>query len=120
MTDDVQNAFRFLVTLDPFDAFVPRELIATALEMEDGRLRSARIALAGVSDAPVRATEAEAIIAGATPDADVIVTPAPGEVTSWPSAKTSPTITKVAAISANSRVPKRDPVPAEPGLVSPI
>jgi carbon-monoxide dehydrogenase medium subunit len=36
--------------------------------MEDGRVRSARIALAGVSDAPVRATEAEAMLAGATPD----------------------------------------------------
>src|SRR4029453_3942743 len=42
--------------------------VATALEMEDGRVRSARIALAGVSDAPVRATEAEAMLAGATPD----------------------------------------------------
>jgi aerobic carbon-monoxide dehydrogenase medium subunit len=42
--------------------------VATALEMEDGRVRSARIALAGVSDAPVRATEAEAMLAGAAPD----------------------------------------------------
>ena len=41
--------------------------VATALEMEDGRVRSARIALAGVSDAPVRAMEAEAILAGAAP-----------------------------------------------------
>jgi phage tail-like protein len=40
MTDDVQNAFRFLVTLDPFDAFVPRELIATALEMAPGAFQS--------------------------------------------------------------------------------
>ena len=35
--------------------------------MEDGRVRSARIALAGVSDAPVRAMEAEAMLAGAAP-----------------------------------------------------
>ena len=41
--------------------------VATAVEVEDGRVRSARIALAGVSDAPVRATEAEAMLAGATP-----------------------------------------------------
>jgi aerobic carbon-monoxide dehydrogenase medium subunit len=41
--------------------------VATALEMEDGRVRSARIALAGVSDAPVRAREAEAMLAGAAP-----------------------------------------------------
>lgn len=32
MSDDVQNSFRFWVTLDPTDAFVPRELVATALE----------------------------------------------------------------------------------------
>ncbi len=32
MTDDVQNAYRFLVTLDPFDAFVPREILVGALE----------------------------------------------------------------------------------------
>ncbi|MEW8030345.1 MAG: phage tail protein [Candidatus Thiodiazotropha sp.] len=36
MSDDVQNAYRFLVTLDPFDAFVPRELIAAALEAAPG------------------------------------------------------------------------------------
>jgi len=42
--------------------------VATTLEIEDGRVRSARIALAGVSDAPVRATEAEAMLAGAAPD----------------------------------------------------
>ena len=41
--------------------------VATALEMEDGRVRSARIALAGVSDAPVRAMEAEAMLSGAAP-----------------------------------------------------
>ena len=41
--------------------------VATALEMEDGRVRSARIGLAGVSDAPVRAREAEAMLAGAAP-----------------------------------------------------
>jgi carbon-monoxide dehydrogenase medium subunit len=41
--------------------------VATALEMEDGRVRSARIALAGVSDAPVRAMEAEAMLAGVAP-----------------------------------------------------
>ena len=41
--------------------------VATALEMEDGRVRSARIALAGVSDAPVRAMVAAAMLAGAAP-----------------------------------------------------
>jgi aerobic carbon-monoxide dehydrogenase medium subunit len=44
--------------------------VATALQMEDGRVRSARIALAGVSDAPVRATEAESMLAGAAPTED--------------------------------------------------
>jgi phage tail-like protein len=34
--DDVQNAFRFLVLLDPFDAFSPRELAALALERAPG------------------------------------------------------------------------------------
>jgi carbon-monoxide dehydrogenase medium subunit len=38
---------------------------SAALELDDGRVRSARIALAGVGDAPVRAAEAEAILAGA-------------------------------------------------------
>lgn len=40
MTDDVQNSFRFLVLLDPFDAFVPRELIATAFEQAPGAFQS--------------------------------------------------------------------------------
>jgi phage tail-like protein len=40
MTDEVQNSFRFLVSLDPFDAFVPRELIATALEQAPGAFQS--------------------------------------------------------------------------------
>jgi carbon-monoxide dehydrogenase medium subunit len=38
---------------------------SAALELHDGRVRSARIALAGVGDAPVRAAEAEASLAGA-------------------------------------------------------
>ena len=37
---------------------------SAALELDDGRVRSARIALAGVGDAPVRAAEAEAALAG--------------------------------------------------------
>ena len=41
MTDDVQPAYRFLVTLDPTDAFVPRELITTALEMAPGAFQTA-------------------------------------------------------------------------------
>jgi phage tail-like protein len=40
MSDDVQNAYRFLVTLDPFDAFVPRELISTLLEAAPGAFQS--------------------------------------------------------------------------------
>ncbi len=32
MTNDIQNAYKFLVTLDPFDAFVPRELVTQAVE----------------------------------------------------------------------------------------
>jgi len=41
MTDDVQPAYRFLVTLDPSDAFVPRELITTAMELAPGAFRTA-------------------------------------------------------------------------------
>lgn len=41
MSDDVQPAWRFLVTLDPTDAFVPRELITTALERAPGAFQSA-------------------------------------------------------------------------------
>lgn len=40
MTDDVQPAYRFLVTLDPSDAFVPRELLVTALELAPGAFQS--------------------------------------------------------------------------------
>jgi phage tail-like protein len=41
MTADVQPAYRFLVTLDPSDAFVPRELITMAMELAPGAFRSA-------------------------------------------------------------------------------
>jgi carbon-monoxide dehydrogenase medium subunit len=44
---------------------------SAALELDDGRVRSARIALAGVGDAPVRASEAESLLAGANPSPDV-------------------------------------------------
>ena len=40
MADDVLNAFRFLVLLDPTDAFIPRELAAIALEMAPGAFES--------------------------------------------------------------------------------
>jgi phage tail-like protein len=40
VSDDVQNAFRFLVVLDPFDAFIPRELATMALEKAPGAFRS--------------------------------------------------------------------------------
>jgi carbon-monoxide dehydrogenase medium subunit len=39
---------------------------SAALELDDGRVRSARIALAGVGDAPVRAGAAESSLAGAS------------------------------------------------------
>lgn len=42
---------------------------AVALDMEDGDVRSARVALAGVSDRPVRSADAEAVLAGARADA---------------------------------------------------
>jgi phage tail-like protein len=42
MTADVLNSFRFFIVLDPFDAFVPRELIATALELAPGAFQSCR------------------------------------------------------------------------------
>lgn len=42
MNDDVQPAYRFLVTLDPSDAFIPGELITTALELAPGAFQSAR------------------------------------------------------------------------------
>lgn len=38
--DDIQNAFRFLVLLDPTDAFIPRELAAMALELAPGAFQS--------------------------------------------------------------------------------
>jgi phage tail-like protein len=41
VSDDVQPAYRFLVTLDPSDAFVPRELITVAMETAPGAFRSA-------------------------------------------------------------------------------
>lgn len=40
MSADIQNAFRFYVILDPFDAFVPRELIGAALEGAFGAFQS--------------------------------------------------------------------------------
>ncbi len=40
MADDVQNAFRFMVLLDPTDAFIPRELAVAALEMAPGAFES--------------------------------------------------------------------------------
>ena len=43
---------------------------SAALELDDHRVRSARIALAGVGDAPVRAAEAEAMLAGSRIDAE--------------------------------------------------
>jgi phage tail-like protein len=41
MSADVLPAYRFVVTLDPTDAFVPRELISTALEAAPGAFQSA-------------------------------------------------------------------------------
>ncbi|MGE0853120.1 MAG: phage tail protein [Hyphomicrobiaceae bacterium] len=41
MSDDIHPAWRFLVTLDPADAFVPRELMTTALELAPGAFQSA-------------------------------------------------------------------------------
>jgi carbon-monoxide dehydrogenase medium subunit len=43
---------------------------SAALELDDHRVRSARIALAGVGDAPVRAAEAEAMLAGSRIDGE--------------------------------------------------
>ncbi|MGA9162277.1 MAG: FAD binding domain-containing protein, partial [Actinomycetota bacterium] len=40
---------------------------SASVELDDGVVRSARIALAGVGDAPVRAAEAEALLAGGSP-----------------------------------------------------
>lgn len=40
MSDDVQNSYRFLVLLDPFDAFIPREIAALALERAPGAFQS--------------------------------------------------------------------------------
>ena len=40
MSDDIQNAYRFLVLLDPTDAFIPRELIVLALERAPGAFQS--------------------------------------------------------------------------------
>ena len=41
MTDDVQPAYRFLVTLDPSDAFIPPDLITIALEFAPGAFQTA-------------------------------------------------------------------------------
>ncbi len=41
MIDDVQPSYRFLITLDPSDAFVPGELITAALEAAPGAFQSA-------------------------------------------------------------------------------
>lgn len=38
--DDILNAFRFLVLLDPTDAFIPRELASIALELAPGAFHS--------------------------------------------------------------------------------
>ncbi len=40
MSDDIQNAYRFLVLLDPTDAFIPRELAVLALERAPGSFQS--------------------------------------------------------------------------------
>jgi phage tail-like protein len=40
MTDDIQPAYRFLVILDPVDAFIPAELITAALEQAPGAFQS--------------------------------------------------------------------------------
>ncbi|MFO1119705.1 MAG: phage tail protein [Rhodospirillales bacterium] len=39
---DIQPGFRFLVTLDPADAFVPQELLAVALELAPGAFQTAK------------------------------------------------------------------------------
>jgi len=41
MTADVQPAYRFLVTLDPSDVFIPRELLSMAVEKAPGAFQSA-------------------------------------------------------------------------------
>jgi carbon-monoxide dehydrogenase medium subunit len=46
---------------------------SAALELDDGRVRSARIALSGVGDAPVRAMQAETLLAGADVGRDAFV-----------------------------------------------
>lgn len=38
--DDIQNGFRFMVLLDPTDAFIPRELAIMALEFAPGAFKS--------------------------------------------------------------------------------
>jgi hypothetical protein len=38
MTAEVQPAYRFLVTLDPTDAFIPRELIRLEVEKAEVEL----------------------------------------------------------------------------------
>lgn len=43
MTDDVQNAYRFLVLLDPFDIFIPRELVSLALEQAPGAFQTCNL-----------------------------------------------------------------------------
>jgi carbon-monoxide dehydrogenase medium subunit len=46
--------------------------VAALLDVEDGQCRSARIALFGVADTPVRATEAEAFLVGKDPVGEVL------------------------------------------------
>jgi carbon-monoxide dehydrogenase medium subunit len=46
---------------------------SVALELDGGRVRSARIALSGVGDAPVRAMQAETLLAGADVGRDAFV-----------------------------------------------
>jgi carbon-monoxide dehydrogenase medium subunit len=45
---------------------------AAMVHVEDGRISEARVALTGVSDVPVRATDAEAVLAGSPPTDDLL------------------------------------------------
>jgi carbon-monoxide dehydrogenase medium subunit len=49
---------------------------AAMVRLEDGKIADARVALTGVSDIPVRATEAEAILEGAEPTDEAFATAA--------------------------------------------
>ena len=49
---------------------------AAMVRLEDGKIADARVALTGVSDVPVRATEAEAILEGAEPSDEAFATAA--------------------------------------------